>query len=694
LFARDHASPTFRKFGQNVSYSNTTVSRLKSGVASLAKGFVALSVAYKAAQFGKEAVQEASDLNESINAVNVSYGKNAKAVQEMGEAAATALGLSNSEFNSLAVRFSAFSKTISGGGKKTVGVLDDLTKRAADFASVMNLDVNQAAELFQSGLAGETEPLRRFGLDLSAAAVQAHAYKTGIAEAGAELTEQQKIQARYSLLMKQTGKTQGDFSKTSEQAANASRILGAQWDNLQATIGAAVLPVLAKLTTWANTTLMPFLSKAAGWVSGLGESFSGMGGKSSELSTAFQSIATAGLAVWNALKPIAIDIFNYVKENWPQIKATISEVLTQISGIITSVVALVTEIWNKWGDDLLRVAGRFWSMIGGVVKGALNVIQGIINVVTGIIKGDWGQVWEGVKQILKGAWEVLVSLVKQHLGNLLDLVKGLGGKLKEFMGWAWDKAKEAVRTGIGKLLGLVKELPGKIISALGDLVADMFSMGIDLIMGLVNGIKSMASDVADAALDTVKGAVDGAKDFLGISSPSKLMHKVGEDTGQGLANGIKAKKQAVQDAMKEITETVKSSFDASVFGQGLSSSGDMLLFAKARRNDIRTLAADVKKLMKWGLSDSLLQQLIESGDFAGVHALAQGGQRDVRQLNRIDRQTNRALNQIGNQAGNQLVDKKAIRDAVKEGTRDGMNGAKLKLDGHGNARLMIQGGGR
>ena len=88
----------------------------------------------------------------------------------------------------------------------------------------MNLDVNQAAELFQSGLAGETEPLRKFGIDLSAAAVEASAYANGIAKAGKPLTEQQKVQARYALLMKtdrqDSGRLQEHVEWSCEPAAH------------------------------------------------------------------------------------------------------------------------------------------------------------------------------------------------------------------------------------------------------------------------------------------------------------------------------------------------------------------------------------------------------------------------------------------------------------------------------------------
>lgn len=202
----------------------------------------------KGAQFFRESISEASDLNESLNAVNVSFGKNASGIKRLGEDAANAVGLSNNEFNGLAVQFSAFAGVIAGKGGDVVGTIDDLSRRGADFASVMNLDVSDAMELFQSGLAGETEPLRKFGIDLSAAAVTAHAYKTGIAAAGAELTENQKVQARYSLLMQQTSKAQGDFANTSDGLANSQRILGANVDNIQAKFGKIFIPILEKLT--------------------------------------------------------------------------------------------------------------------------------------------------------------------------------------------------------------------------------------------------------------------------------------------------------------------------------------------------------------------------------------------------------------------------------------------------------------
>jgi hypothetical protein len=218
------------------------------------------------AAFLKEATREASDLGESLNAVKVTFGATAGGINELGKAAAESVGLSQSQFNSLAVQFSAFATTIAGDGGDVVGTMKDLTTRGADFASVMNLDVNEAMGLFQSGLAGETEPLRKYGIDLSAAAVESYALSHGIAESAGSMTEAQKVQARYAYLMEQTSKVQGDFSNTSDSLANSQRILGARWDDIQAKVGGYVIPTLEKFSGWVVSSGLPALQNLGGWI--------------------------------------------------------------------------------------------------------------------------------------------------------------------------------------------------------------------------------------------------------------------------------------------------------------------------------------------------------------------------------------------------------------------------------------------
>jgi tetratricopeptide (TPR) repeat protein len=222
----------------------------------MAKGLAAGIGLREVGQLAMDSIRAFSDLNESLNAVDVTFGGAAQGIKELGEDAAKSLGLSNAEFNSLAVGFSAFAETIATeSGSTIVPVMDDLTTRIADFASVMNLDVNEAAIVFRSGLAGETEPLRKFGIDVSAAAVNQKALALGLADSSSELTEQDKILSRYHLIMDQTNKTAGDFENTSDELANQQRILTAETENLKAALGESLAPTMNQVVGLSNDFL-------------------------------------------------------------------------------------------------------------------------------------------------------------------------------------------------------------------------------------------------------------------------------------------------------------------------------------------------------------------------------------------------------------------------------------------------------
>lgn len=213
----------------------------------LAKTVGAAFATREVVNFAKSAIGAASDLGESINAVNVTFGDASDGILKLGENAAEAVGLSAREFNGFAVQFAGFTQQIAGAEGDIVAVTENLTTRIADFASVMNLDVPEAAQVFQSSLAGQTEPIRKYGIDLSAAAVGLHAVEIGLVDSAKEMTEADKVMARYSLLMEETDKVAGDFTNTSDSLANQQRILAARLDDAQATIGAALVPAIESL---------------------------------------------------------------------------------------------------------------------------------------------------------------------------------------------------------------------------------------------------------------------------------------------------------------------------------------------------------------------------------------------------------------------------------------------------------------
>jgi len=233
---------------KGLKQANASFATLQSSVSSLGRNFATAGIAIGAIGAGlAKTVQTASSYAESVNAVNVAFGKSAQGIIDFGKTAATTLGVSQVDFNNAAVRFSAFAERIVGSGGDASKFIAEISTRASDFASVFNIDVSEALQVFQSGLAGEAEPLKRFGINLLDSEVKAYAAANGIGAIGKELTETEKVQARYGLLLQATSKTQGDFANTSDGLANQLRILKAEVSNTQIEIGNQLLPVMAEL---------------------------------------------------------------------------------------------------------------------------------------------------------------------------------------------------------------------------------------------------------------------------------------------------------------------------------------------------------------------------------------------------------------------------------------------------------------
>ena len=203
--------------------------------------------AVAAVKIMKDAVAAASNLEESINAVDVSFGEAAAGIHELGRTSVDQFGLSTRAVNDAAVGMSAFADKINAADP--ADAFKNVIQRATDFGSVMNITTEETLEKFRAGLSGEAEPLKRFGINLSSAEVEAVALREGIISVGEKMTEGQKIQARYAAIMEQTAKTAGDFANTSDGLAGSQKKLSAAWEEAQVVLGEQLTPALAEVLT-------------------------------------------------------------------------------------------------------------------------------------------------------------------------------------------------------------------------------------------------------------------------------------------------------------------------------------------------------------------------------------------------------------------------------------------------------------
>ena len=186
----------------------------------------------------------ASDLNETISKSNVIFGKAAKTIEDFGTDAAKSIGQSKQAAIDAAATFGTFGKSAGKTGEDLARFSIDMTKLASDMASFSNTSPEEAVLAIGAALRGESEPIRKYGVLLSDAALKNRALEMGIYDGVGALTAQQKVLAAQAEILAQTGDAQGDFARTSDGLANQQRILAAELQNTKDAIGSAVLPAM------------------------------------------------------------------------------------------------------------------------------------------------------------------------------------------------------------------------------------------------------------------------------------------------------------------------------------------------------------------------------------------------------------------------------------------------------------------
>lgn len=233
--------------------SGRASSSVLSNFTGLAIGATAMGASLAGAlAVAKSFADAASDLNESQSKLNVVFGSSAGLFNAWGDSAATALGMSKQQAIEAAGAVGNFTQALGVSQGASVDMSKSLVQLASDLASFNNSSPEEVLLALRSGLSGEVEPLRRFGVAINAAAVENRALAMGLAATKDELTEGAKVQARYALIMEQTKTAQGDFARTAREGANASRTFTAQIADLRAEFGTQLLPIQKEVLNSTN----------------------------------------------------------------------------------------------------------------------------------------------------------------------------------------------------------------------------------------------------------------------------------------------------------------------------------------------------------------------------------------------------------------------------------------------------------
>ncbi len=213
----------------------------------------ALSAAFAAAvvrgvaRFASRMFELGSAVEETGSKFNTVFGDMAESVDDFGQEFANMAGLTKREFRDVA----SVTGSILQGLGATLAISAAETQRvltlAADLASFNNVSIKEAFAAIRSGLIGESEPLKRFGIVLTEAKTKLQALNTTGKESEKQLTELEKVQARLTLTIQGAGVAVGDLERTQTSAANEARKFNAIIREQEELLAEALLPALNKV---------------------------------------------------------------------------------------------------------------------------------------------------------------------------------------------------------------------------------------------------------------------------------------------------------------------------------------------------------------------------------------------------------------------------------------------------------------
>lgn len=467
-----------------------------------------------------------------------------------------------------------------------------LTQTAADLSSFNNVPVEDAFLALRSGLVGESEPLRKFGIDVSDARLRHEAFLLGISDGKSVLTASQKVQAAYAAIIKDSSLAQGDFARTAEEGANAARVRQASILQLVSTLERKFLPIVTAVNLALSSAAQGLTAFAEGRVSGallivrdalkgaaigLAAVAAAKGGVEvlRLLAVASKLLFTPMGAVLVAAGLLGAAISVLVDRSEPlrlalkglwerfgllvdRVRGNVTPFLERFSSFVSDTAApAVARFADFLGNNLLKA---FDATVRFVTTKAIPAVQDF----AGFVRDKLGVAWEFVSEKVGG----FITKVMPFLQPAIAGFSSLG----DAIGRAFGGDFTGLRTGAANALGGIGATVAGIAAAVGTALLPVARQVLGFFTDLFSG-----PNLAKYA-SAILGFVEGAGRILGQIASSPILLKVAAGLAAAAAvlafTFVKGFASGVIDNIPELLSTIG---DALVAGLKLAFSNPLVV---------------------------------------------------------------------------------------------------------------------
>jgi phage-related minor tail protein len=329
------------------------------------------------------AINSASDLNESMNKVEVAFKESANSVKQFSDTTLDSFGIAKGTALDMAALFGDMGTAMGQTPAEAAKMSTSLVGLAGDLASFKNIGIDQAEEALKGIFTGEGESLKSLGVIMLDSTLQEYAQAQGIKKKYSEMTQAEKVQLRYNYVMDKTKNAQGDFARTSDGTANSMRIMQESLKELSAEFGEVLLPII--------TPIIQKLTELIKWFGGLDE----------------------------GIKKIIVGVLGFI--------AIAGPLLLLIGGIASGIGALIPVI----------------GLLAGPFAGIILIIAAVIAIGAALI-ASWGNIKANAASLLTSVsttFSNIKAAISDKINAAKDAVYSAIEKIKSFFSfkWSWPK---------------------------------------------------------------------------------------------------------------------------------------------------------------------------------------------------------------------------------------------------------------
>ena len=201
----------------------------------------------------KKLVSIASEAEETRSKFNAVFKEMTISTRSWVDEFSEAVGRSKIDVESWMARLQDTFVPLGFARDKSAELAKELTKLAVDVASFNNATDEETIGLFTSALVGNHEAVRRFGIMISESTLKQEALNQGWTKSYKNLTDLEKVQLRFNVIMKSSADAQGDAVRTVNEHANVTKRAKAEIKDMAASLGNLLMPTFTLVTKGAGT---------------------------------------------------------------------------------------------------------------------------------------------------------------------------------------------------------------------------------------------------------------------------------------------------------------------------------------------------------------------------------------------------------------------------------------------------------